>query len=230
MARVLQPIRRLIGRVGLHDQPSHIDAAARFKAWQLEGDYLEFGVYTGQAFVEAYHTIKKAERTRHRTSWNTRFYAFDSFQGLPKPKGLDTYYDQYAEGAYAATETQFRSNLVKNNVDLEDVVIVPGYYSELMQPENQTRHADIQAAVVFFDCDLYESTQDALRFLTDKLMDGSILIFADWFLFQANPQLGQKRAFYEWLEANPQFEVSTFCSIPGVFYHSFQLHRKLDRT
>ncbi|MDA1016528.1 MAG: hypothetical protein O3A00_18990 [Planctomycetota bacterium] len=221
LARGLRPLREFLGKVVKHPELSNVDAAARFKAWQLEGDYLEFGVFTGRTFVEAYHSIKSEERNRNRKEWRTKFYAFDSFQGLPKPKGVDVYYEQYAEGAYAATEHLFRSNLVRHKVNLDDVVIVAGFYSELLKPERQEQFENVNAAIVMIDCDLYSSARDALNFLTDKLMDGAIIIFADWYVFRANPQLGQQRAFREWLDLNPQFKASQYFSIQGYFTRAF---------
>ena len=50
------------------------------EAWKVpEGDYLEFGVFEGMSFKHACHLSK---RFNHK---NMHFYAFDSFQGLPKP-------------------------------------------------------------------------------------------------------------------------------------------------
>ncbi len=78
-----------------------ISKAARFVACEMiEGDYLEFGVYRGDSFIAAYKSLKKQfqsriaqktggndeavnKNTRQRIWQNMRFFAFDSFQGLP---------------------------------------------------------------------------------------------------------------------------------------------------
>lgn len=44
---------------------------------QSGGDYLEFGVYRGRALMAAYFAAQRASLT------DMRFYAFDSFEGLP---------------------------------------------------------------------------------------------------------------------------------------------------
>lgn len=44
---------------------------------QIEGDFLEFGVYTGQSFIGAYERFKK--NCKFYKLANTRFFAFDSF-------------------------------------------------------------------------------------------------------------------------------------------------------
>src|SRR5258708_39905160 len=48
----------------------------------LLGDYLEFGCAAGASFL---HTYKRAARLM---PW-MRFWAFDSFAGLPRPEGID---------------------------------------------------------------------------------------------------------------------------------------------
>lgn len=40
----------------------------------------------------------------------------------------------------------------------------------------------------------------ALEFVTDLLVDGTILIFDDWFLFRGRSDRGEQRAFAEWKE------------------------------
>jgi hypothetical protein len=72
-------------------------------------------------------------------------------------------------------------------------------------------------ALVHFDCDLYESTRDALALTAPALQDGAMLMFDDWFHYRGNPHKGQARAFAEFLDQHPQWvsvpyrSYSTFC-------------------
>lgn len=50
---------------------------------KLKGDYLEFGVQTGDSFMTAFHFAKQLDLKQ------MRFYAFDSFEGLPEITGVD---------------------------------------------------------------------------------------------------------------------------------------------
>jgi hypothetical protein len=203
-----------------------IRAAADFKAWQLDGDYLEFGVYTGKSFSHAWHLIRAAEANRQKAT-STRFFAFDSFEGLPESKGLDRIYDPYATGSYAASEGEFLRNLKESGVDLSEVVVVPGFYDRSLGPGTKERIGLEKAAVVYIDCDLYDSAVAVLDFLTDVLVDGAIVIFGDWYLFHANPELGQQRAFKDWLHKNPQLRATPFVQVPHVYHQSFIIHRSV---
>ena len=197
-----------------------IRAAATFiAANQIEGDYLEFGVWRGYSFVTAYHSILSAREDHFRLGLTTpeyerwksrrpRFIAFDSFEGLPG--GDAERMADYAPGAYAFAERDFRTNLRDQGVDLDDVITVKGFYDQTCTPETRARIGIENAALVMIDCDLYESTVPVLDFLTDIVQQGTIIVFDDWFRFKGSPNHGEQRACREWLARNPQLELVEF--------------------
>ena len=197
-----------------------VRAAATFAAWnQVEGDYLEFEVWRGYSFVTAYQQVLAERESHHRLGYNTaeytdwksqrpRFFAFDSFQGLPS--GDAARMVDYGVGAYACSRGDFVTNLQDQGVDLNDVVIVEGLYDRTCVDETKRSHNLKKAAIVMIDCDLYESTVPVLDFLTDLVQQGTILIFDDWFRFKGNPAFGEQRACREWLARNPQIELVEF--------------------
>ena len=230
MKRMAKRIRgRLVRRLRsfLQIPPNYIGdngcirAAASFVAWnQVPGDYLEFGVWKGYSFATAYHEIHGARRNHmsfgyDSPSYNTwqeatpRFFAFDSFEGLPAVEGAERMVD-YDPGSYSFARKEFQASLRARQVGLEDVVIVEGWYEKTCTPETKKRHQLSQAAVVMIDCDLYESTVPVLDFLTDIVQQGTILIFDDWFRFRGSPDSGEQRACREWLERNPHIELIEF--------------------
>ena len=198
-------------------QDGCINAAMAFMTWnQVEGNYLEFGVWKGRSFAAAYHAqmynrgrhLALAYDTPEYRRWKEnrpRFFAFDSFEGLPGGPG-ERHVD-YHEGSYQCPEDRFRTNLVAAGVDLKDVVTVPGYYDKSLNAETKDRYGLRKAAVVMIDCDLYESTVPVLDFITDLVGQGTILIFDDWFRFRGSPECGEQRACREWLAKNPQIEL-----------------------
>ena len=71
----------------------------------------------------------------------------------------------------------------------------------------KAQHKLTAAAIVHIDCDLYSSTKTALHFITDLIVDGTVIIFDDWFNFIASPVKGEQRAAPEWLIQNPQIRL-----------------------
>jgi len=228
--RILRPVRRLAARFVLPDESNVVGrygciyTAASFVTWnQIEGDYLEFGVWRGESFAAAYHALQHYRRQhaglnsaalKNSTEYTTwlesppRFFAFDSFQGLP-PGAAERQVD-FTPGAYGCSEAEFRANIAKEGVDLSRVVTVPGFYDHSLNRETKQQLGLKKAAVVMIDCDLYESTVPVLEFLTDLVGQGTILIFHDWFRFKGRPDCGEQRACREWLARNPQLELIDF--------------------
>jgi O-methyltransferase len=220
--RTLLPLRRLAGRFAINDNNytgGHgcLHTAASFTSWnQVDGDYLEFGVFRGESFSAAYRAIERNRRTVAANVTRTpqlerwlarppRYFAFDSFEGLPD--GDAARQADYAPGAYACSEAQFRANVAADGVDLSRVVSVPGMYDRSLVPELKAKLGLTRAAMVMIDCDLYESTVPVLEFITSLVGQGTVLIFHDWFRFQGSPEHGEQRACREWLARNPQFEL-----------------------
>lgn len=220
ITRAIRLLRERAGRfvfakyVGQH---GCLNAAMSFVTWnQIEGDYLEFGVYKGHSFAAAYHALRYNRKNYARLGYDSpeyrhwkenppRFFAFDSFEGLPG--GAFERQVDYHEGAYQCPQDRFKDNLEKFGLNLKDVVVIPGFYDKTLNEETKTRHSLRKAAVVMIDCDLYESTVPVLDFLTDLVGQGTILIFDDWFRFRGSPEHGEQRACREWLAKNPQLEL-----------------------
>jgi len=154
------------------------------------GDYLEFGVFRGTSFILA---SKMAKRHRLR---KTRFFAFDSFQGLPESEGT-----KMKKGEWAAPRVDFERTIRQAGVDMTRVVIVEGLYNVSLDDRVKQRYQLAKAAVVHVDSDLYSSAKDVLRFVEDVIVPGTILIFDNWYSFrndEAVESRGERRAFREW--------------------------------
>ncbi len=195
-----------------------LNTAMSFVTWnQVEGDYLEFGVWEGSSFEAAYHALHYNRRRHLAYGYDTpeyrrwkehppRFIAFDSFEGIPGGDGAARHVD-YHEGAYQCSEERFRDNLKRRGVDLGQVLTVRGFYDQTLNDKTKAEIGLRKAAVVMIDCDLYESTVPVLNFLTDLIGQGTILIFDDWFRFKGSPEFGEQRACREWLARNPHIEL-----------------------
>src|SRR3989344_5501184 len=138
-------------------------------AHRLDGDYLEFGTFWGASFVRAYHFAQLFGLHR------MRFYAFDSFRGLPAtPAGSvdDVPERLFKSGDFACSVADFKKNLIRLRVDMAKVEIIPGWYHETLTPVLRRQLPIRKAAVVWIDCDLYESTVSVLDFIMPYLQDG----------------------------------------------------------
>jgi O-methyltransferase len=175
---------------------------------QIEGDYLEFGVYKGTTFAHAHKWMAPYFK-------DMKFVAFDSFEGLPAPKGLDAL-DGYSSHFYAkqfeCTEAAFLKNIRRNGVDMRRVRTVKGWFDKTLALDRRADYAIERIAVAWIDCDLYESTVPVLKFITPHLCVGSVIVFDDWRCYRNHPDFGEQRACREWLEANPGIELQQLFS------------------
>jgi len=239
---LLYPFRLLLGRFIIIDnkQDSIFYKAGSFISGdKIEGDYFEFGVYSGTTFASAYHSIMEAYRASFTPSqWNTdidcqdrsnlwkkmRFFAFDSFQGLPKPTGIDRHSSDFSEGKFSNSMENFKNYIHSERVPSERVEIVPGWFHETLNQETINKCGMKKASIVHIDCDLYESTKLVLEFIGPLLVDGAIIIFDDWFNFKGNPNLGEQKAFTEWLELNPVWTATQYHK-EGTWRNSFIMNK-----
>lgn len=111
---------------------------------KLEGDYLEFGVFEGKSFIAAYHFAQRYHLI------TMKFYAFDSFKGLPEIQGIDAEeFRHFRKGQYSAGKDKFIKNIFKKEVNLKKVTIIPGWYDEVLNEETKNRLQLEKAAIIF---------------------------------------------------------------------------------
>lgn len=188
-------------------------------ASQVEGDYMEFGVYKGMTFISAFHIAQKTNLK------SMNFYAFDSFQGLPEITEVDSdIHRPFSNGDYSCDANKFKKNISLTKVDLSKVKIISGWYDEVLNEETKKKFLIKKASIVWIDCDLYKSTVSVLNFITNHIEDGTIIVFDDWFCFRGNPNKGEQKAFTEWLKKNPSIKVTEFHKF-GWHGNSFIVHR-----
>lgn len=211
----------------------------------VPGDYLEFGVFRGDSFVAAYHSITNAvkdwaSKDRARMAFTDadraqqafaqvkrneiRFFAFDSFDGLPEPEGVDAVSARFTKGRYDCSEDEFKRILKSRGVDLTKVTLVPGYYEDSLTQAVKDTHQLTAASIVMVDCDLYSSTKSVLEFITSLVVHGTIIIFDDWLVFKGDPNRGEQLACREWLEANPDLKLISFARF-GLTQQAFIVNK-----
>ena len=175
---------------------------------KIDGDYLEFGVYRGATFSHAFQWMSPHFR-------DMKFMAFDSFEGLPKPQGIDNvngYASNFHEEEFSCSQEEFTQSIHAKGVDLNKVTIIKGWFNETLSPEKAQGYNIKRIAMAWIDCDLYESTVPVLNFITPYLTVGSVIVFDDWRCFRNHPDFGEQRACREWLESNKQIQLADLFS------------------
>lgn len=212
-------------------QTSLFDKIARFLACEkIEGDYLEFGVYRGDTFASHYKIIESNFKARiqqdggggeyqkdalqRQEIWDVmRFFAFDSFEGLPILTTEDKESNDFSTGQYACSQEAFMSRVINKGVSKERAIPVKGWFEDTCNSQTISQHNIQKAAVVFIDCDIYSATKTVLDFIIPFLQDGTVLVFDDWFSYRGHPERGEQRAFNEWRfseEVAPRYHFSEF--------------------
>ena len=165
------------------------------------GDYLEFGVYHGTSLSCMYEAREEAGLG------GMRLFGFDSFQGLPESAAHEDD-GVWLPGQFKSTMPLTRDNLRGWGVPDDAVTFVPGWFSETCTPETRSRLGITKASVLMIDCDLYSSTVDALAFCEPLIHSQAAVVFDDYHADGlADRQLGERRAFDEFLDAHPDLHA-----------------------
>ena len=192
----------------------------------VPGDIVEFGVFTGisLALLAKAHSFDPKGMAR-------RVGGFDSFQGLP---GSDEKHARWQPGDCSSNHSSHPlldvGELVTSDVTLrlfevcalEAPMLHVGPFEDTLPAAFPAAHP--QVALVHFDCDLYESTRDALTAIAPVLQDGAMLLFDDWFHYRGHPGKGESRAFSEFLATHPEWRAVPYQPY-ATFCNSFILHR-----
>lgn len=165
------------------------------------GDYYEFGLFRGYAFLKAF------EHSQSVGLDSIHFYGFDSFAGLPEATGIDQTDGRFFEGQFACSKENVLNNLSSNGMDMSRVTLIEGFYEDSLTEALKEKHDFKPASVVLMDCDLYSSTAHALAWIDNYLQDGTILLFDDWFSFGDTDELGQQRAMKEFLNKRTHYKA-----------------------
>lgn len=218
--RLVHPLlpRPIVARLNRNDR-----VGALQRAWgyvysnQLKGAYYEFGVYRGASFRESWKALGEftrwqKEQLTAEEPWRREvaaayakhthhFYAFDTFSGIPdNPEG----HPIFKKGTFAGSLEAFREgNELVGLRESPSVRYFQGTFAEVSAAQGPALKELDLAAVVNVDCDLYESSRDALALIAPKLQQGTVLMMDDWNQFLASDAAGSRRALREFKQANP---------------------------
>jgi O-methyltransferase len=167
----------------------------------IKGSYFEFGSHGGFTMRMAWDCF------HHMFDWD--YVAFDSFEGLPEIDPIDEMHI-WEKGKLKTSDTDFSGMMASHGIPDDRLKLVKGFYDKSLTEELREELLPRKAAVIYVDCDLYSSTVDVLKFSRAFLQVGTILAFDDWNCFFGDPDRGERRAFREFREANPDLHFEEF--------------------
>ncbi len=169
-----------------HDTPfvtdGHIQLRMALGLAPEEGHVLEFGVFQGKSLALLARSFPERQ-----------FHGFDSFEGLPeaweRAEG-----DTYEKGHFALRSLP----LMPPNVSL-----IKGFFDQTLDGWLARNAGPV--ALVHIDCDLYGGAKYVLTALSDRFVEGSVVVFdelCDWKESGVYPKWpeGEWRALNEWAE------------------------------
>ena len=177
----------IIKEMGLVQSVSSWDAVHNLASEYVtvDGLILEFGVFS-------------ARTTNHIANLfpEKKIHGFDSFEGLP-----EAWRDGFDKSQFAV------SNLpeVQNNV-----VLHKGWFDESIPKFLNENESVEKIGYLHIDCDLYSSTKTIFDCLKHLLVDGSVIVFDEYFNYPGWEQ-GEHLAFQEFLsESGFEFDWLTY--------------------
>lgn len=188
----------------MHDQRRHIFISIAHYAHinrPTSGYYFEFGSHGANTMRMAYDTF--------RYLFDFTYVSFDSFVGLPEIADIDKQ-DIWQKGKLKTSEDDFRRICISHGMSNEKLITVPGFYDQSLGDATAKRFDGKAAAVIYIDSDLYESAVPVLRFVERFIVVGSVIVFDDWNCFHGDPNRGERRAFREFCQLNPNLQFEPF--------------------
>ena len=119
--------------------------------------------------------------------------------------------DVLQEGVIALWQNSKKEDFVKivknrTGILLQDDQLVQGYYEKSLTDKLKERLPK-SVGFVHIDVDLYSSTVTVLDFIKKFLVSGTVILFDDWYCFPPGKEMGERRAFNEFLMKYPEIEV-----------------------
>ena len=158
----------------------------------------EFGCHSGRTFVTAINSANYLNFS------GVEFFAFDSFQGLPETNSKSD--GVFKKGTFKTLLSNFQNIIKKKTyMKLPKENIFQGFYKDTLTKKLQERLPKI--GMVHIDVDLYSSTCEVLNFIKPLLVEGTLILFDDWYCFPVGKEMGESKAFKEFLAANKNIKT-----------------------
>ena len=160
---------------------------------EIEGDYIEFGVFTGSSFCHSLRCVKKLSKLNTLLS-KTKFYGFDSFEGFGDLNQEENH-PFYKDANFKTSFRKVNSRVGKVAKKFKNQLI-KGFFSESLA-KKPSCYGIKKSRIVFIDSDTYSSAKEALIFITPTIQEGTYIILDDFFSYRGSERKGIAKAFKE---------------------------------
>ena len=160
---------------------------------EIEGDYLEFGVYNGSSFSHSLRCLRHLVKFNNHVE-NTTSYGFDSFEGFGEflPDDKHPFYEQINfEASFRKVDSR-----AKRAAKQLKYKLVKGFFTKTLSVKPDS-YGIKKARIIFIDSDTYSSSIQALRFVIPTIQKGSYIILDDYFSYKGDESKGVAKAFKE---------------------------------
>ena len=183
----------------------------------LYGDYVEFGVYKGDSMHTSITQFKLFQKwlqneKNSNEAWRKKiasqsplnneivFHGLDTFSGMP----------DNSENNFSFSKGTFKSDFKTVEKKIKKIsnnfILYKGLFSDNSESLKKNL-GEKKIVIANLDCDIYQSTTDALNIIDEHLQIGSIIMFDDFNAFNSNDKKGQRKAFNEYKQiSNWKFE------------------------
>ena len=164
----------------------------------VEGDYLEFGVFTGSSFCHSLRCCKNLSKLNPKIL-STKFYGFDSFAGFGTLADDDKH-PFYKDENFATSlpAVYKRVHRVAGEIKFQ---LIRGFFEDSLIG-GAIQLGIEKSRIIFIDSDTYSSAKEALTFCVPTLQEGCFIILDDYYSYLGSDQKGVKRAFSEFIAQN----------------------------
>lgn len=159
----------------------------------ISGDYLEFGCHRARTFRMS------LTEARRKNFERMRFFAFDSFEGLPVSDGSHEV-PTYQPGNLSTPEDEFLRLVKEHGIFVDKIKTIKGFYQDSLNTDlkNKLSNENVKVAMATVDCDLYESAVPVFNFLETFIQEGSYIYIDDYFCgYRGSPKKGVAKAFHD---------------------------------
>ncbi|MFH1424499.1 MAG: TylF/MycF/NovP-related O-methyltransferase [archaeon] len=168
---------------------------------ELDGDYYEFGVFTGSSFVCAMRAHRKL---KNLGEIKTKFFGFDSFTGFGDIAKEDEH-GFYQSNIFTINEKKVLRYIRKRAKGLK-YSIIKGYFEDTLKGKTCVALSKDKARIVFIDCDLKKPTELALNYVKPALQQGTMVIMDDFYSYKGSSKKGVAGAFFEFCDRNTKIK------------------------